>query len=94
MGKCGLETERSPVGAAVVVLAGAPRCEATRSACRRSDRGWRERWLERRRRRGADGPAVSVLAGVGVAATRAAATGADPAWHHVRSSSRLVRRIR
>jgi hypothetical protein len=30
MGKRGPETERSPVGAVVVVLTGAPRCEATR----------------------------------------------------------------
>jgi hypothetical protein len=43
MGKRGPETERSPVGAAVVVLMGAPRCEVTRSACRRSDRAWRVR---------------------------------------------------
>jgi hypothetical protein len=36
MGKRGQETVRSPAGAVVVVLTGAPRCEATRSACRRS----------------------------------------------------------
>jgi hypothetical protein len=94
MGKRGPETERSPAGAAVVVLMGAPCCEATRSACRLSDRAWRERWLERRRRRDADGPAASVLAGVGVVAMRAAVTGADPAWRRARSSSWLVRRIR
>jgi hypothetical protein len=75
MGKRSPETERSPVGAAVVVLTGAPRCEATRSACHRYDRAWCERWPERWQRRGADGPAASVLAGIGVAATRAAATG-------------------
>jgi hypothetical protein len=69
MGKRGPETERSPAEVAVVVLTGAPCCEATRSVCRRSDRAWRERWPERRRRRGADGPAASVLAGFGVAAT-------------------------
>jgi hypothetical protein len=67
MGKRGPETERSPAGAAVVVLTGAPRCELTRSACRRSDRAWRERWPEQRRCRGADGPAASVLVGVGAA---------------------------
>jgi hypothetical protein len=58
MGKRGPETARSPAGAAVAVLMGVSRCEATRSAYRRSDRAWRERWPERRRRRGADGPAT------------------------------------
>jgi hypothetical protein len=74
MGKRGPETERSPAGTAVVVLKGVPCCEATRSACRRSDRAWRERWPERWRRHDADGPAAFVLADVGVAATLAAAT--------------------
>jgi hypothetical protein len=66
MGKRGPETERSPVGATVIVLTGAPHCEATRSACRCSDRAWHERRPERWRRRGVDGPAASTLAGVGV----------------------------
>jgi hypothetical protein len=44
--------------------------------------------------RGAEGPATSVLAGAGIAATRAAVSGTDPAWRRARSSSRLVRRIR
>jgi hypothetical protein len=33
IGKCGPETERSPVGAAVVSPVSASRCEATRAAC-------------------------------------------------------------
>jgi hypothetical protein len=52
-GNRGPKTERSPVGAAVVSLVGMSRCEATRAACRRSIRACRERWPERRRRRGA-----------------------------------------
>jgi hypothetical protein len=94
IGKRGTETERSPAGAAAVSLVGASRCGATRVACRRSDRACRERWTERRWRRGAEGPASSVLAGVGVVATRAAVTGADPAWCRARSSSLLVRHMR
>jgi hypothetical protein len=94
MGKRGPETEHSPAGATVVSPEGALCCEATRAACRRSDRACRERWPERRRRRGAEGPASSVLAGVGVATMHATATGSVPAWHRARSSSRLVRRMR
>jgi hypothetical protein len=94
MGKRGPETARSLAGVAVVVLMGAPRWEAARIACRRSDRAYRERWPERRRRRGVDGPAASVPAGVCVVAARATGTGADPAWRRARSSSRLVKRIR
>jgi hypothetical protein len=94
IGKRGPETERSPAGAAAVSPVGASHCEATRAACRRSDRAYRERWPERQRRRGAEGPATSVLAGAGVVAMCAAATEADPAWRRARSSSRLVRRMR
>jgi hypothetical protein len=94
MGKHGPETERSPVGVAVVSLVSASRCDAMRAKCRRSDRACRERWSECRQRRGAEGLAVSVLAGVGVAATRAAATRTGPAWRRAWSSSRLVRRMR
>jgi hypothetical protein len=94
IGTRGPETERSPAGAAVISPVSASHCEATRAACQRSDRACRKHWPERRRCRGADGPAASVLAGAGVAATCAAATGTGPAWHHARSSSRLVRRIR
>jgi hypothetical protein len=43
IGKHGPETERSPAGAAAVSLVGASRCEATRTACQRSDRACRER---------------------------------------------------
>jgi hypothetical protein len=94
MGKRGPETERSPTGAAVVSLEGASRCKATREAYQRSVRACCERWPERRRRRGAEGPAASVLAGVGITATRAVVTGTNPALHRARSSSRLVRRMR
>jgi hypothetical protein len=94
MGKRGPETERSPAGAAVISLEGVSRCEATRAEGQRSVRACRERWPERRRCRGAEGPATSVLEGVGVVATRAAATGTDMAWHHARSSSQLVRHMR
>jgi hypothetical protein len=66
MGKRGPETERSLAGAAIVSLEGTSRCEATRAARRRSVRACRERWPERRQRRGAEGPAASVLAGVGM----------------------------
>jgi hypothetical protein len=47
IGKLGPEIERSPAGAAVVSPVGASHCEATRAACRRSDRACRERWPER-----------------------------------------------
>jgi hypothetical protein len=89
-GKRGHETEHSPAGAAVVSSVSASRCEATRAACRRFVRACRERWPERRRRRGAKGPAASVLSGVGVVATGAAVTGTDPSCRRARSSSRLV----
>jgi ribonuclease HI len=94
MGKRGPETVRCPVGAVVVVLTGASRREAARSDCRRSDRAWRERWPERRRRRGVDGHTTSAPAGVCAVVVRAVGAGADPAWCRARSSSRLVRRIR
>jgi hypothetical protein len=94
MGKRGPQTERSPARAAVVSPEGASRCEATRATCQHSVRACREHWPERRRRRGAEGPAASVLAGVGITATRASVTGTNPAWHRARSSSRLVRRMR
>jgi hypothetical protein len=94
MGKRSPEIERSLVRAAVVSSESASRCEATCATCRRSVRAYRERWPERRRLRGAEGPAASVLAGVGVAATHVAATETDPAWRRTRSSSRLVMRMR
>jgi hypothetical protein len=71
MGKRGPDTESSPVGAAVIPPVSASPCEATRAACRRSDRACRERRPERRRRRGTEGLATSVLASAGVAASRA-----------------------
>jgi hypothetical protein len=94
MGNRGPETERSPVGAVVVSPVGASHCEATRAAHRCSVRACRERWSERRRRRDAEGPASSVLAGVGVTATGATGTGACPVCRRARSSSRLVIRMR
>jgi hypothetical protein len=93
-GKRGPETERSPAGAAVVSPVITSHCEAMRAACRRSVRACRGRWPERQQRRGAEGPASFVLAGVDVTAMRAAATGTDPAWSRARSSSQLVRRMR
>jgi hypothetical protein len=94
MEKRGPEIERSPARAAVISPEGTSCCEATRVVCRRSVRACREHWPERQRCRGAEGPAASALAGVDIAATRAAATGTDPAWRRARSSSRLVRRMR
>jgi hypothetical protein len=58
-GNCGSGTARSPAGAVVVASVGASRCEATRAARRRYIRACRERWLERRLRRGVEGPAAS-----------------------------------
>jgi hypothetical protein len=65
MGKRGPDTERSPVGAATVSPVVASRCEATRAARRRSVRARCERWSERRRRRGAEGPAASTWVDAG-----------------------------
>jgi hypothetical protein len=65
MGKRGPETERSPVGAAVVSPVVASRCEATRAARRRSVCACRERWPERRRHRGDEGPATSTWTDAG-----------------------------
>jgi hypothetical protein len=59
MGNRGSETERSPVGAAAVSPVVASRSKATRAACRRSVHAYHERWLERRWRHGAEGPAAS-----------------------------------
>jgi hypothetical protein len=46
IGKRGPETERSPTGVAVVSLVSTSRCDATRAACRHSDRACREHWPE------------------------------------------------
>jgi hypothetical protein len=51
MCKRGPETKRSPVGAAAISPVVALRCEATRTARRRSVRACRERWPECWRRR-------------------------------------------
>jgi hypothetical protein len=85
-GHCVPETEHSPVGAAVVSLVGAPRCDAARAACRRSVRAFRERCLERRRRRGAEGSATSVLAGVDPPTAGATGAEAGPVCRRARSS--------
>jgi hypothetical protein len=70
------------VDAVVVSLAGVSHCEATRTARRRSIRAWRERWPERCRRRGAEGPAVSAWAGVGASATGVGGTDPGPVDRH------------
>jgi hypothetical protein len=57
-------TACSPVGATVVASVGASHCEATRAARRHSIHACRERWSERHRRRGAEGPAASTWVGV------------------------------
>jgi hypothetical protein len=49
---------RSPTGAVVTPVGASPHVVA-RTARRRSTRAWRERWLECRRRRGAEAPAAS-----------------------------------
>jgi hypothetical protein len=93
-GNCDPETERSPVGVAVVSSVGASRRDAARAACWCSVRACRERCPERRRRRGAEGPAASVLAGVDPPAVGAKGPEVGPVCRHARSSSRLVIRMR
>jgi hypothetical protein len=83
-----------PVGAAVVSPVGASPCVVAHAARRCSVHACQEHWPERRRRRGAEGPAASVLAGVGVPATGATGTGAVPVCRRARSSLRLVIRMR
>jgi hypothetical protein len=84
MGNHGPETERSPIGAVAVSPVVASRCEATRVARRCSVRACRERWPERRRRRGAEGPAASTWAGTGRLLTPKFGTGGSlncgPVW--------------
>jgi hypothetical protein len=64
MGKRGPDTECSPVRAAAVSPVVESRCEATCAARRCSVRACRERWPERRQRRGDEGPAASTGADV------------------------------
>jgi hypothetical protein len=84
----------SLAGAVAVSLMGVSRCEATRAARRRSIRACRERWPERRRRRGAEGPAAFAWAGAEASAAGVTRTGPGPVNHHGWSSSRLVMRMR
>jgi hypothetical protein len=82
------------VNVVVVALVGVSRCEATRAARRRSIRAWRKRWPERRRCRGAEGPAASTWAGTGASAAGVVGTGPRPVDRHGWSSARLVMRMR
>jgi hypothetical protein len=75
-------TARSPSGVVAVSPAGASRCEATRAARRRSIRAYRERWPERRRRCGPEGPAASAWADTGVLAPGVTGTGPGPVDRH------------
>jgi hypothetical protein len=90
----GSGTACSPVSAVVVALMGVSRCEATRTTRRRSICAWRERWPERQRRRGAEGPASSAWAGARVSAAGVVGTGPGLVDRHGWSSSRLVMRMR
>jgi hypothetical protein len=79
-------TARSSVGAVAFALEGASSCEATRVARRCSIRAWRERWPERRRRRGAEGLPASAWAGAEASAVGMAGTGPGPVDCHGWSS--------
>jgi hypothetical protein len=81
-GKCGSGTMRSPAGAVAISPVGASRCKATRTAQRRSICACRERWPERRRRRGVEGPAVSAWAGARASAPGVTGTGPGPVDRH------------
>jgi hypothetical protein len=94
MGKHGLATERSHVGVAAVSPVVASRCEVTRAARRHSVHACRERWTERRRRRGAKGPATSTREDAGAWVAGATEAGSAPVYRRSRSSSRLVMRMR
>jgi hypothetical protein len=61
-------TARSPAGAVAIPPMVALHCEATRATRCRSIRAYRERWPERRRRRGVAGPAGSAWTGAGASA--------------------------
>jgi hypothetical protein len=93
-GNCGSGTARSPAGAVATPPVVASRCEATRTARRRSIRACRERWPERRRHRGVEGPAASAWTGAGASAPGVAGMGPGPVDRHGCSSSRLVMRMR
>jgi hypothetical protein len=66
------------MGAVAVSLEGASNCEVTRAARRRSIRTWRECWPERRRCRGAEGPATSAWVGAGASSAGMEGTGPGP----------------
>jgi hypothetical protein len=78
-----------------VVSSKSSSCRATAHATRRhSVRVRRERWPERRRRRGAEGPTVPNGAGAGATAAGVAGTGPDPVGRHGWSSAQLVMHMR
>jgi hypothetical protein len=81
-GDRGSRVARCPVGVAVVPLTGASHCAAARAARRRSIRAWREHWLERRRRLGAEGPATSACVGAGALAAGVTGTGPGQVDRH------------
>jgi hypothetical protein len=93
-GNRGSGAAHSPVGAIAVSLMGVSRCEVTRAARRHSIHACRERWPERRRRRGAEGPAASTWAGAEVSTAGMMGTGPGPVDRHGWSSLRLVMRMR
>jgi hypothetical protein len=93
-GNCGSNTARSPAGAVAVLLTGVSRCEATCAARRRSIHACRERWPERRRHHGVEGPAASAWASTGASTAGVTGTGPGPVNRHGWSSSRLVMRMR
>jgi hypothetical protein len=94
MGNHGSGIAFSPVGAVAVSLMVVSCCEVTRAARRRSIRACRERWPERPRRRGAEGPTTSAWVGAGASAGGVTGTGPGPVDRHEWSSSRLVMRMR
>jgi hypothetical protein len=81
-GNCGSRTARSPTGAVAISPVVTSRCEATRAARRCSIRACRERWPERRRRCGVEGPAAFAWAGAGVSAAGVTGTGPGPVDRH------------
>jgi hypothetical protein len=80
--------------AGAVAPRGASGRAAARAARRLSARARRERWPERRRRQGAEGPVEPGGASVGAPTTGIAGIGPGPVDRHGWSSTRLVMRIR
>jgi hypothetical protein len=82
MGELQLGNRVLPRGCDCCRVGGASRSEATRAARHRSIRSCRERWPERRRCRGVEGPAASAWAGAGASALGATGTGPGLVDHH------------